>query len=320
MVRRWVTTGRLPVRKEPVGINQRTRLVRASDVSLIRPIIDPTAAITDDIHKLDLLSIPRQQEQIKQDQQQTLKTVQEMHQQIDDHFQQNCSALAQVATELQKQTQEWNHRFTMHQAQWHQALHLQQQQYEGRAIQIDHQIQELQQQTSERKEQATQQQQALASITDGHATMQNALQEAQHHLQKLDQDAHFQMDQISHDFTTRLMQQEKRSQNRFGEIEEVLAYDHQAHKQMQQHMEALHQEILTLQETLLAGMERQRSEIDGMLQRGRSELQHERTAQYEYMKFLEQRLASVERQIKQLRRQRLQVRSVLRIRSGRLKR
>ena len=67
MARRWVTSGRLKVKKEPVGVPPRTRLVRLSDVAKIRPIVDPTAAITGDVRKLDLPSIPRQQLQIIQD-------------------------------------------------------------------------------------------------------------------------------------------------------------------------------------------------------------------------------------------------------------
>ncbi len=67
MARRWVTSGRLKVKKEPVGVPPRTRLVRMSDVASIRPIVDPTAAITDDVRKLDLPSIPRQQVQIMED-------------------------------------------------------------------------------------------------------------------------------------------------------------------------------------------------------------------------------------------------------------
>ncbi len=67
MARRWVTSGRLPVKKGPVGIPPRTRLVRMSDVAAIRPIVDPTAAITGEVRKLDLASIPRQQLQIIED-------------------------------------------------------------------------------------------------------------------------------------------------------------------------------------------------------------------------------------------------------------
>ncbi len=96
MTRRWVASGRLPVRKEPVGINQRTRLVRASDVARIRPIVDPTAAITDDIHRLDLLSIPRQQAQIQQDHRQLMELVQT----IEEIVHQARSGLEQLTMDL----------------------------------------------------------------------------------------------------------------------------------------------------------------------------------------------------------------------------
>jgi len=72
MARRWVTSGRLPIKKGVYGIPPKTRLVRLSDVAQIRPIIDPTAAISDGTRKLDLPSIPRQQAQIMQDYQRIL--------------------------------------------------------------------------------------------------------------------------------------------------------------------------------------------------------------------------------------------------------
>ena len=75
MARRWVTSGRLKVKKEAVGIPPRTRLVRLSDVAAIRPIVDPTAAITGEVRKLDLPSIPRQQLQIMEDHQKFLARV-----------------------------------------------------------------------------------------------------------------------------------------------------------------------------------------------------------------------------------------------------
>ena len=77
MARRWVSSGRLAVKRQPVGINQHTRLVRLSDVAAIRPIIDPTAAISDEVHTLDLPSIPRQQAQILQNHERLLQQVQE---------------------------------------------------------------------------------------------------------------------------------------------------------------------------------------------------------------------------------------------------
>jgi hypothetical protein len=287
MVRRWVTTGRLPVRKEPAGINQRTRLVRASDVALIRPIIDPTAAITDDIHKLDLLSIPRQQEQIIKEHQHSLQLIQQMRQDLEAHVQQTHTSFEQAATHLQQQGQEWNRRLAAQQTEWQQALLQQQKWHAEAALRADHQIQALLQQTTELENQGTQQQQALAHITDAHTTLQQALQ-------KLGQDVHHQMDHLSHDFTTRLRLQEQQFQNRCAAMEKTLASYDQAHTQMQQRMAAIQQNFLTLQETLLASIERQRSEIDGVLELRWSDLQHERTAQYEYMKKLEERQASLE--------------------------
>lgn len=73
MARRWVSSGRIPVKKEAVGIPPRTRLVRLSDVAAVRPIVDPTAAITGDVRKLDLASIPRQQLQIMEEHQHLLQ-------------------------------------------------------------------------------------------------------------------------------------------------------------------------------------------------------------------------------------------------------
>lgn len=82
MARRWVTSGRLPVKKEAVGIPPRTRLVRLSDVAAIRPIVDPTAAITGEVRKLDLPSIPRQQMQIMEDHQRLLAQTTALHETV----------------------------------------------------------------------------------------------------------------------------------------------------------------------------------------------------------------------------------------------
>src|SRR5436309_8651119 len=117
MTRRWVTSGRIPVRKEPVGINQRTRLVRASDVARIRPIVDPTAAITDDIHRLDLLSIPRQQAQIQQDHRQLMELVQT----IEEIVHQARSGLEQLTMDLRQRGKEWEHQFSAHRNEWQEA-------------------------------------------------------------------------------------------------------------------------------------------------------------------------------------------------------
>jgi hypothetical protein len=69
-IRRAINRKVLPVRRQRAGQNKRTRFVRASDLALAGfPIIDESAAITTEIGKVDVLSIPRQQQQIVQDHQ-----------------------------------------------------------------------------------------------------------------------------------------------------------------------------------------------------------------------------------------------------------
>ncbi|HEY0752505.1 MAG TPA: hypothetical protein VGD98_00885 [Ktedonobacteraceae bacterium] len=64
-IRRAITRKVLPVRRMRAGQNKRTRFVRSSDLAPAGfPIIDESAAITTQIGKLDILSIPQQQQQI----------------------------------------------------------------------------------------------------------------------------------------------------------------------------------------------------------------------------------------------------------------
>jgi hypothetical protein len=63
-IRRWIAVGELPVRRQRMGLNKRTRHVRASDLAKLTPIIDPTATITGAPANADLLSIPIQQAQL----------------------------------------------------------------------------------------------------------------------------------------------------------------------------------------------------------------------------------------------------------------
>jgi chromosome segregation ATPase len=65
-IRRWVAAGNLPIRSRPLGLNKRTRHVRASDLSQLTPIVDPSATISGASAQIDLLSIPSQQAQILQ--------------------------------------------------------------------------------------------------------------------------------------------------------------------------------------------------------------------------------------------------------------
>src|SRR5262249_20045659 len=60
-IRRWVASGTLPVRNRALGINKRTRHVRASDLARLSPIVDASATISGIAAQIDLLSIPEQQ-------------------------------------------------------------------------------------------------------------------------------------------------------------------------------------------------------------------------------------------------------------------
>src|SRR6266567_402690 len=114
MARRWVTSGRLKVKKETVGIPPRTRLVRLSDVAKIRPIVDPTAAITGDIRKLDLPSIPRQQLQIMQDHERLTRQIELALEASKQHEASTHAALEQVTAGLRELSEDLSHRLSTH--------------------------------------------------------------------------------------------------------------------------------------------------------------------------------------------------------------
>ncbi len=99
-IRRAIARGALPVRRQRAGQNKRTRFVRASDLPHVGfPIIDESAAITTEIGKADILSIPRQQQRILQDHQQLMARLQELQETIT-HDQ------AQVHANLQQQRED----------------------------------------------------------------------------------------------------------------------------------------------------------------------------------------------------------------------
>lgn len=88
-IRRAIKRQALPVRRQRAGQNKRTRLVRASDLALAGfPIIDTSAAISTEVGKVDVLSIPRQQQQIVQEHQELLLQMRELQEMFND-YQQN---------------------------------------------------------------------------------------------------------------------------------------------------------------------------------------------------------------------------------------
>jgi len=129
-IRRAITRGSLPVRRQRAGQNKRTRFVRASDLPRAGfPIIDESAAITTEIGKADILSIPRQQQQIVQDHRQLLSELADLrtsnateHTELRTDLQQQ-----QVAWQTAQQTQTQQHtlletRLVQEQTQLHQTL------------------------------------------------------------------------------------------------------------------------------------------------------------------------------------------------------
>jgi chromosome segregation ATPase len=101
-IRRWISKGLLPVRRQHVGLNQRTRLVRASDLAVLTPIIDPAGAISSERGRLDLTSIPTQQAQIKASQQHILTQIEDLQSRLSKEAEAMQQALAEQATRQQE--------------------------------------------------------------------------------------------------------------------------------------------------------------------------------------------------------------------------
>ena len=82
-IRRWVAAGTLPVRNRPLGLNKRTRHVRASDLAKLSPIVDASATISGATAQIDLLSIPAQQAKMIAQNQQIQQQMQSLASQIE---------------------------------------------------------------------------------------------------------------------------------------------------------------------------------------------------------------------------------------------
>jgi chromosome segregation ATPase len=188
MARRWVTSGRIPVKKEPVGVPPRTRLVRLSDVAKIRPIVDPTAAITGDVRKLDLPSIPRQQLQIRQDHERLTRQIELALEASKQHEASTHAALEQVTARLRELSEDLSQRLSTHRDELQRALNQAEQQHEALAAVVRDQAHRLEQSRDELADQATHHQQELeqlrAELVGQLHTAQATLQQAQQELER----------------------------------------------------------------------------------------------------------------------------------------
>ncbi len=105
-IRRWIATGQLPVRRQAVGLNQRTRQVRASDLAKLTPIIDPTAVITGEEGRLNLMSIPVEQAQLRAGQQQLQRHVATLREHVEQQGHTFRQALAEHRLAFQHQQEQ----------------------------------------------------------------------------------------------------------------------------------------------------------------------------------------------------------------------
>ncbi len=203
MTRRWVTSGRLKVKKEPVGVPPRTRLVRLSDVAKIRPIVDPTAAITGEVRKLDLPSIPRQQLQIMRDHERLTGQIELALEASKQHEAATHAALEQVTARLHELSEDLSRRLSTHRDELQRALDQAEQQHEALADVVRDQAHQLEQGRDELADQARQHQQALeqlrAELVVQLHTAQAALQQAQQELERRLIEQANRVDQVRYD-------------------------------------------------------------------------------------------------------------------------
>ena len=122
-IRRWIATGQLPVRRSTVGLNQRTRQVRASDLAKRTPIIDPTAVITGEEGRLNLMSIPVEQAQLKANQQQLQQHVAMLGEHIEQQGQTFEQALADHRRAFQQHQEQLQQALARQFSQVQEALH-----------------------------------------------------------------------------------------------------------------------------------------------------------------------------------------------------
>ncbi len=122
-IRRWIATGQLPVRRHAVGLNQRTRQVRASDLARLTPIIDPTAVITGEEGRLNLMSIPVEQAQLREGQQQLQQHVATLREHVEHQGQAFRQALTEQRLAFQHQQEQLREALAAQFSQVQEAFH-----------------------------------------------------------------------------------------------------------------------------------------------------------------------------------------------------
>ncbi|MBV9688452.1 MAG: hypothetical protein JO202_01955 [Ktedonobacteraceae bacterium] len=233
MARRWVSSGRLPIKPGDYGIPPRTRLVRLSDVAKIRPIVDPTAAISDETRKLDLPSIPRQQQKIMQDHERLLQETTTLHGMVEQF-------IAEIRDRLHQELEELETRLNTEQSRLSKAL--------------EHQRIELHDQVNRQ----------LAEIRGILQTQQTDLEQQANALY----DEQRQRQQDSEELTTRIQAQDQESQSRLQQVTAHLDTEWQAQdRKLDEASAALEQAIGQVQLNLEQATKELQTALDTTYQR-----------------------------------------------------
>ena len=282
MARRWVASGRLPIKRQRAGVNQQTRLVRLSDVAAIRPIIDPTAAISDEVHKLDLPSIPRQQAQIMQEHERLRQQVQQAVEALHNDLHKTARQQRQILEDLRQQC-------SARQDGLQHELTLQQQHYNHLAEQVHHQT-HLLEQTNQRL--MEQEQQIQHDIDQLRTTMMDQFKQVQREseqkLSELDQRYHHHTEQLRSEMTALLQQEQERIHAVLGAMRETLTRLDQDREQLRREL-AAQQEALRLQRTQMTELlDQQVREVKTVLEQHVSEYVQDRDAQNTRLQSIEQ--------------------------------
>ncbi len=306
MTRRWVTSGRLPVKKEPVGVPPRTRLVRMSDVAAIRPIVDPTAAITGEVRKLDLASIPRQQLQIMEDHQRLTKLMQDVLEEARQHKASTHAALEQMTTRVGELSEELQH-----------ALDLERKQRFALAEQVRDQAHQIEQSNDRLSEQERQHQHDLEQLRTHLLDQLRALQqESERVLARQGQEHRSQVDEVRRALaqqqealttlrealTTLIEQQVREVVTALEQLSRDQAHDvatlTERLEQLVQRIEQVATRAETAQTTVVSYQKRADAQ-DRLIQTLTTSLQEEREAR----KALSERLSALQGQVQALRRE-----------------
>jgi len=156
-IRRWVASGELPVRRYRVGLNKRTRQVRASDLANLTPIIDTSAMISGEEGQLNLINIPAEQAAIRAEHQQMLNEVAGLREALAEYRQ-------AIELAMEKHWERWQQALDVVQEVFNHRLTQHQQVIEGQQQMLEQVRTELLERLSRQEETAQQHQQQLEEL------------------------------------------------------------------------------------------------------------------------------------------------------------